>query len=81
MKTVTKPQAELNRGSDSVQRLVRKLHRLQKEWPTGVWLFADGSTLSLMRTENGQRMMNSAGCVDPKYTIESFRIPNDGGDW
>ena len=31
MKTVTKTPAELNRGSDSVQRLVRKFPHLSKE--------------------------------------------------
>jgi hypothetical protein len=65
----------------SERQLIKLLRRITAKWPKGYWIFADGSTLALMRTVNGERMMTKSGCVDPAYSVETFRIPNDGGDY
>ncbi len=61
---------------------VNTLKKLAKRWPKTLWLFANGQSLNVMRTKNGQRMMTRVGGgVDPAYCVASVNIPNDGGDW
>ena len=57
-------------NGDNIQRLVRALRRLEKDWPSGLMLFSWSGTLGLWRghPEGGGEQ------------ITTFNIPNDGGD-
>lgn len=55
------------------------LKRLAKKWPPTLWLFADGNSLHVMR--GPQKATHERGGMNQDDIIESFRIPNDGGDW
>jgi len=66
----------------TIDGAVEKLRQLAKRWPENAWIFCDGQTLNVMMTgSSGERVMNSFGCVDHDWVIESIRIPSDGGDW
>lgn len=60
---------------------IAALQRLAKKWPETLWLFANGCGINILRTHDGERMMNSMGCVDDAYSVGSVDIPNDGGDY
>lgn len=55
---------------DNLQRIVRALRRLEKDWPPDLMLFSWSGSLGLWRghPEDGGEL------------ITLFRIPNDGGD-
>lgn len=61
---------------------IAALKRLAKKWPPSLWIFADGQSLSVLKTnDQGDRVMTRLGCVDPDFEVASLDIPNDGGDW
>ena len=66
----------------SEEQLIRRLRRLEKDWPKGYWLFATGNSLHLLRPgEDGARAYEERGSVDLGYEVASYSIPNDGGDF
>jgi len=64
------------------EQAIRALKKLAKRWPSSLWLFSAGGTLTVMRTGiDGQMFVSSHGGVDPDYTVTTIDIPNDGGEW
>lgn len=66
--------------------LIRALKALARRWPTKThWLFSASGTLCLMRYDpDGQRARLGPGpdeSIDQAAVVETFNIPNDGGDW
>lgn len=71
------------RNGVDVNRFVRRLKRLEKDWPENLWCFANGQKLYVLETSpNGERMMTDRdGGVDEDYVVAALDIPSDGGDW
>ena len=69
--------------SRRLQRLIRALREIEKDWPEEYWLFAAAGTLTLMTKKDGKRVVGKAtDGMDPNHTVETFRgIECDGGDW
>lgn len=68
--------------SASHDSILNWLGRLEKDWPDDLWVWSAGGVLHVMQNgPDGQRQMTDTGGVDPSYTLQSFRIPSDGGDW
>ena len=69
------------------KRIIFLLKRLEKQWPKncGLWLYANGMQLRLMRTHpDGSREpvgSKPGSDMDRSLEIDHFDIPNDGGDW
>lgn len=69
------------RAKLSESALVKSLDELARRWPKGLWLFANGMNLYLMRQHpDGSRHAKNGG-MDETLVVASFGIPNDGGDW
>ena len=65
-----------------VSTLIRLLRGLEKNWPEGYWLFANGNSLDLMKYgKDGEQVTTAEGGFCDEFVVESFSIPNDGGDW
>lgn len=63
-------------------KVIAALKKLEKNWPKNLWVFCNGQSFTLLELgENGERVMNDVGSVDPDYIVATFNIPNDGGDW
>ncbi|MEM8695227.1 MAG: hypothetical protein AAGE05_04300 [Pseudomonadota bacterium] len=61
---------------------IKRLRKLAKDWPSDLWLFAEGGSLHVMRLgPDGARAMNKFGGVDHAYIQASIAIPSDGGAW
>jgi len=64
------------------QSAINKLKRLSKSWPKSLWLFSASGTLCVMLAgKDGGPVMDSQGCVDADYHVDTIYIKNDGGDW
>jgi hypothetical protein len=64
------------------QAAVRALRRLEKKWPSSLWLFAASGSLCVMKKkDDGSRGMVSGGGHDAELVVETISIPCDGGDW
>ena len=60
----------------------RRLRVLAKDWPReDCWIWSADGRLYLMQLKDGERVMDGGVGVDRAYTMESFNIPADGGDW
>ena len=63
-------------------KAIRALKRLAKDWPDGLWIFANGESLTVLRVgPGGERMTCGCGGMDPAYMLDEVEIPCDGGDW
>jgi hypothetical protein len=71
----------MNPSEKDIQRVTRALRKLERSWPKGLWLFATGNGLSLMREHADGSRHNRTGGMDQDLEIASFNIKNDGGDW
>jgi hypothetical protein len=62
---------------------ISSLKSLEKRWPKTLWLFAGGSSISIMRCgPDGEHVtLPGYGGMDPSYRVDSVDIDNDGGDW
>lgn len=68
----------------SEEQIVKRLKALEKGWPPGLWLFATGNSIHLMRQhQDGSRHRKDFrhSGMDPSLKVGSFRISNEGGDW
>jgi hypothetical protein len=64
------------------ERAIRALKALAKRWPKSLWLFSASGMLHVMRADDdGDHFRTRDGGIDPSYSIDTVRIPNDGGDW
>jgi hypothetical protein len=66
----------------STEQVVKILRKLEKGWPSNLWLFAGDSSLSLMDKKNGERAIhpNISHAFDPAFIVESFpKIESEGG--
>jgi len=65
------------------KRAIRTLKVLEKIWPKTLWLFSNGMSISIMRTnERGEHAtLSERGGMDQEYIVDSVDINNDGGDW
>jgi len=64
------------------ENAINTLRRLQKRWPKSLWLFSNGMSVHIMRSDkNGEHVTDSFGCMCQEYIIDSIDIENDGGDW
>ena len=67
---------------DTLRRLVRRLHRIESDWPEGYWLFSGSGVLYLMKEKPEGRTTGIKGGMDQNDIVAKFNgIPNDGGDW
>ena len=65
-----------------VSTIIRRLKELEENWPDGYWLLSNGNSLDLMKCgEDGEQVIRVGGGFDDEFVVESFSIPNDGGDW
>jgi hypothetical protein len=60
---------------------IRSLKRLAKKWPKGLWLFANGVNLYVMRYHPDGSRHDSRGRMDRDLIVHTLPIPSDGGDW
>lgn len=64
------------------KKAIAALKRLEKTWPSSLWLFSASGTLCVMRKgEDGEHVTTSTNSVDAEYHLASIDIENDGGDW
>ena len=61
--------------------LRRRLTTLVKDWPKGYWVWVASGSFHLMCTDAEGQRAYTEGSVDPKYIVETFDVPADGGDW
>ena len=75
---------ELLSQDDVEAKLIRRLERLAREWPSRDYMIASmGGTLCLFRSHDRMRR-DAAGddALDPEKALwTSSKIPNTGGDW
>lgn len=63
------------------EQVIKTLERLERGWPSDLWIFSADGGLHLMETdEDGKRAMIQ-DAVDPNFSLKKYRIPSDGGDW
>ena len=70
---------------------VRALKRLARKWPRSLWLFSASGSLHVMKCgPGGERGAAAPGretyaygkeVYDPRRSVGTIGIPNDGGDW
>ena len=61
---------------------VAALKRLQRKWPKSLWIFVGGNeSLTVLKTRNGERVMNCLGVPDQDLEVANIKIPADGGAW
>ena len=69
-------------GEKAEARAIAALHRVEKVWPKGLWVWSADHILYVMRRgPDGEHVITSNGGVDPDYVIDTIGIPSDGGDW
>ena len=69
--------------STNTEAFIRRLKRLEKDWPEDLWIFANGQNLYILKVgEDGERVMTGPnGGVNPDYIVVALNIPSDGGDF
>ena len=60
---------------------VRRLRRVMRDRPEGLWLYADGNLYVMVAGENGEQVMDSYGGVDSAYCVETIVRACEGGGW
>ena len=69
------------------KRAIASLKRLAKRWPKSLWLFSNGVSLNVMKTNRkGDQVFGAPSgdrnAVDPRYKVAVLSgIQSDGGDW
>jgi hypothetical protein len=60
---------------------IAALRRIEKKWPSSLWLFSNGSLAVIKKGPDGQRMVTDTGSIDQDYCVASIAIESDGGDY
>ena len=65
-----------------IKRWTRRLQKCFNEQPGDVWFFVSDGEINIMAfNEDGERVMDEWGGVDPSFRITSVKVRNmDGGD-
>lgn len=68
--------------SQDEKAAIAALKRLQKRWPSSLWIFAGGNeALTVLKTRDGERVMDGNGVPDQGFEVAHIKIPCDGGAW